>query len=479
MTDRYAQLVNTPIGKLVTKQIGLPQPPRLERYDPTPPTPPVISGPVLLGVGATGSAGGSGSRLAGPVAKVLKAIDADVLTVMDEDLRTAAAQARLDAGIFNPEAAPEEQRFKALVFDATQIESSHELERAWAFFQPSIRRLLPSGRTIILGTPPEDCATPPLAIAQRALEGLERAIGKEVKKGATSQLVYVRPKAEGQLESTLRFLLSPKSAFVSGQVIRIGTPAAAAGKVDWDAPLAGKVALVTGAARGIGAAIAEVLARDGAHVVGLDVAPMADELSAVTAPLGGSQLVADITDGEAPSRIADHLLGVHAGVDVVVHNAGITRDKTLGRMTQEQWSKVIAINLTAPQRITEELLARDAVRRNGRIVGVSSISGIAGNAGQTNYSTSKAGVIGFVQAYAPALAKRGVTVNAVAPGFIETPMTAAMPIAIREAGRRMNSVSQGGLPVDVAETVAWLASTGSPGVTGNIVRVCGQSLIGA
>jgi 3-oxoacyl-[acyl-carrier protein] reductase len=148
-------------------------------------------------------------------------------------------------------------------------------------------------------------------------------------------------------------------------------------------------------------------------------------------------------------------------------------------MTHEQWSKVVAINLIAPQRITEELLARDAIRRNGRVVGVSSISGIAGNAGQTNYSTSKAGVIGFVQSYVPALGKRGVTINAVAPGFIETQMTAAMPIAIREAGRRMNSLSQGGLPVDVAETVAWLAAPGSAGVTGNVVRVCGQSLLGA
>ena len=472
MTDRYAQLVNTPIGKLVTKQIGLPQPPRLERYEPGDP---VIAGPVLLG-----AAGGTGpSRLVGPVAKILKAIDAEVLTAMDQDLRTAAAEAKLDAGVFNPEAAPEDQRFKALVFDATGIESSDELQRAWAFFGPAIRRVRPSGRVIILGTPPEDCATPPLAIAQRALEGLERAIGKEVKKGATSQLVYVKPKAEGQLESTLRFLLSPRSAFVSGQVIRIGSAAAAAGKVDWDAPLNGKVALVTGAARGIGASIAEVLARDGAHVVGLDVAPMADELSAVTGRLGGSFLAADITDDDAPAVIADHLLGRHEGVDVVVHNAGITRDKTLGRMTEEQWSKVIAINLTAPQRITEELLTRDVIRRNGRIVGVSSISGIAGNAGQTNYSTSKAGVIGFVQAYAPALAKRGVTINAVAPGFIETQMTAAMPIAIREAGRRMNSVSQGGLPIDVAETVAWFAGPGSAGVTANIVRVCGQSLIGA
>jgi 3-oxoacyl-[acyl-carrier protein] reductase len=471
MTDRYAQLVNTPIGKLVTRQVGLPQPWRLERYEPGRP---VIAGPVLLG-----TAGPGASRLAAPVAKILKAVDADVYTALDEDLRTAAAQAKLDAGVFSPEAAPEAQRFKALVFDATGIASSDQLERAWAFFAPAIRRLLPCGRVVILGTRPEDCATPPLAITQRALEGLERAIGKELRRGATSQLVYVKPKAEGQLESTLRFLLSPRSAFVSGQVVRIGSAAAGAGKVDWDAPLAGKVALVTGAARGIGAAIAEVLARDGAHVVGLDVPPMSDELTAVTTRLGGSSLAADITDDDAPTAIAGHLLDHHEGVDVVVHNAGITRDKTLGRMSQEQWSKVIAINLTAPQRITEELLARDALRRNGRIVGISSISGIAGNAGQTNYSTSKAGVIGFVQAYAPALGKRGVTINAVAPGFIETQMTAAMPIAIREAGRRMNSVSQGGLPVDVAETVGWFASPGSAGVTGNVVRVCGQSLIGA
>ncbi|HTU97207.1 MAG TPA: 3-oxoacyl-ACP reductase [Solirubrobacteraceae bacterium] len=475
MTDRYAQLVNTPIGKLVTKQIGLPQPSRLERYDPSDP---VITGPVLLGA-AGGAEGAEPSRLAVPVAKVLKAIGADVFTAMDEDLRAAAAEAKLDAGVFNPEAAPGDQRFKALVFDATRIASSDELEQAWAFFAPAIRRVLPSGRVIILGIGPEDCATPPLAIAQRALEGLERAIGKELRRGATSQLVYVKPKAEGQVESTLRFLLSPRSAFVSGQVVRVTSAAAGAGKVDWEAPLAGKVALVTGAARGIGAAIAEVLSRDGAHVVGLDVPPMADELSSVMTRLGGSSLAADITDDDAPGVIAGHLLDHHEGVDVVVHNAGITRDKTLGRMTEDQWGKVIAINLTAPQRITEELLARDALRRNGRIVGVSSISGIAGNAGQTNYSTSKAGVIGFVEAYVPALAKRGVTINAVAPGFIETKMTAAMPIAIREAGRRMNSVSQGGLPIDVAETVAWFASPGSAGVTGNIIRVCGQSLIGA
>jgi 3-oxoacyl-[acyl-carrier protein] reductase len=469
MTDRYQQLVNTPIGKLVTKQVGLPAPPPLERYEPGQP---VITGPVLLGAPGDG-------RLAPELTRILAAVGAETLTPEDTALRTAAAQAGLDAGIFNPDAAPAQQRFKALVLDATGIQSSEQLVEAYAFLHPSIRRVLTSGRVIVLGTPPEECAQPEAAIAHRALEGLVRAIGKEVRKGATAQLIYVSPRAEGQLESTLRFFLSPKSAFVSGQVVRVGKRVAAHGAFDWESPLAGKVALVTGAARGIGASIAEVLARDGAHVVGLDVGPMAEDLVEVTSRLGGSDIVVDITDADAPKAIADRLEQGHGGVDIVVHNAGVTRDKTLGRMTQEQWSGLMAINLTAPQRITAELLQRSLLRKNGRVVGVSSISGIAGNAGQTNYSTSKAGVIGFVQTSAPDLAKQSITINAVAPGFIETKMTAAMSFALREAGRRMNSVSQGGLPIDVAETIAWYAHPGSAGVTGNVVRVCGQSLIGA
>src|SRR5207302_5885653 len=128
--------------------------------------------------------------------------------------------------------------------------------------------------------------------------------------------------------------------------------------------------------------------------------------------------------------------------------------------------------LIAPHRIDAELFARDALRPNGRVVCVSSISGVAGNAGQTNYSTSKAGVIGMVQAYARPLAERGATINAVAPGFIETQMTEAMPIATREAGRRMNSLAQGGLPIDVAETIAWFANAGSARGNGQAVRAC-------
>jgi 3-oxoacyl-[acyl-carrier protein] reductase len=447
MADRYQQLVNTPIGRIVSKQVGLPTPIPLERYRPGAP---VVDGPVLLGAAPE-------SGLVEPVRSVLSGIGAEVLSRGGSD----------------------EQTFKAVVFDATGIASTEQLRELWSFFHPVVRRISQSGRVIVLGTPPEACERPGEAVAQRALEGFVRSVGKEVRRAVTAQLIYVAPKGEDQIESSLRFFLSPKSAYVSGQVVRIAPAKTAVNGLDWARPLSGKVALVTGASRGIGESIAEVLARDGAHVVGIDVPAMAADLEAVTGRLGGSSLTVDITDADAPERIAGHVLDAHSGVDVVVHNAGVTRDKTLGRMTEELWEMVIGINLDAPQRIDRELFERKAVRPNGRIVCVSSISGIAGNAGQTNYSTSKAGVIGIVQAFAPVLAKQEVTVNAVAPGFIETQMTAAMPLATREAGRRMNSLAQGGLPIDVAETIAWFANPASAGITGNVVRVCGQSLIGA
>jgi 3-oxoacyl-[acyl-carrier protein] reductase len=468
MADRYSDIVNTPIGKAIVKQFGLPSPIPLERYELGQP---VISGPVLLG-------GAPGGRLAPELTKILKAIDAETYTPLVDDLRTAAAAADLDAKIFNAEVAPQELKFKGLVFDATGIKSPADLKALWDFFSPTIRRVKTCGRVIVLGTTPELCKDPEEHVAQRALEGFTRSFAKEVKKAATCQLVYVAPKAENQIESTVRFFLSPKSAYVSAQVVRI-SPGKATPKLDWDKPLAGKVALVTGAARGIGEAMAHTLARDGAHVIVLDVPQAAEAAAAVAADIGGSDLGVDITAEDAPKTIADYVLKEHGGLDIIVHNAGITRDKTLGRMKENLWDLVISINLQAFHRIDAELVARSAIKEGGKIVGVSSIAGIAGNFGQTNYGTSKAGVIGVIDAYAPLCAKAGFTLNAVAPGFIETQMTAAIPLTIREAGRRMNSMSQGGLPIDVAETVAWYASPASGGVNGNVVRVCGQSLIGA
>ena len=347
------------------------------------------------------------------------------------------------------------------------------------FFTPLMRRLDRCPRLVVLGTPPEDVKGSE-RVAQRALEGFTRSLGKEVGRGGTVQLVYVADGAEAATASTLAFLLSPKSAYVSGQVVRIGATGTteAVEVTDWQRPLTGKVALVTGASRGIGEQIARVLHRDGATVVGVDVPQAASELQALMRELDGDHLVLDITGKDAPQRIAHHVKEKHGGVDIVVHNAGITRDKKLANTDEDRWNSVLNVNLVAPERITRELLDQGAINDNGRVIGVASIAGIAGNVGQTNYAASKAGVIGLVDSLADDL-ENGITINAVAPGFIITQMTAAVPFATREVGQRMNAMSQGGLPVDVAEAIAWYANPGSTAVNGNVVRVCGQMMLGA
>ena len=416
MSDRYSQLVKLPVAGTVAKRIGLPQPVTLDRGRSE------VSGRVLLG--------GAG-RVAEAAARVLADMGVDSATALDDPVRAHAAAAGLDAAVFNPEA-PADRTFKALVFDATGITSSADLVELQRFFYPTVRRVEPSGRVIVLGG------------GRRALEGFTRSLGKEIGRGATVNLVHVAEGAEGAIGPTLRFLLSPRSAYVSGQVVHVGPGAAV--------PLAGRSALVTGAARGIGAAIAGVLEREGALVTRLDLQDADIEL--------------DITATDAPSILAERFAD---GLDILVHNAGVTKDRTLAKMPEERWQSLMEVNLLAPERITAALRFND----DGRIVCVSSLSAIAGNAGQTNYATSKAGLLDLVTDLE---LERGITINAVAPGFIETAMTAAMPIGVREAGRRMNSLRQGGLPVDVAETIAWLAGSG---LDRNVIRVCGQSLLGA
>ena len=283
MADRYQQLVNTPIGRIVAKQVGLPNPPRLERYEPGQP---VIDGPVLLGAA-------TGSRLAGRSPASWRSIGAEVL---DADGRRLAKRGR-GSRARRRDLQSRGRAGRRALQGAGAGRDRDRLQRrscveAWAFLHPTIRRVQPSRA--------RDRARHPARglrrrrreeIAQRALEGLVRAIGKEVGKGATSQLVYVRP---GPRTSSSRRCASSSRPSRRSSRARwcASAPAAAApGGVDWERPLAGKVALVTGAARGIGAAIAEVLARDGAHVVGLDVPAMADELAAVDGRLG--RLVAD------------------------------------------------------------------------------------------------------------------------------------------------------------------------------------------
>ncbi|WP_225032984.1 3-oxoacyl-ACP reductase [Paraburkholderia sp. XV] len=483
MNDSYLNFVNSPLGARVARSLGLPKPEVLRRYR--------ADAPEFDGIVAVGA--GPAPQLLDALADVVAHIGMTSVAHASAGLWVPLANRHgLMTGRFEPAdpAAGSQARVKALVFDASGIESSAQLESLYTFFHDAVRSLDTCGRIVVLGRPPEACASPRQWTAQRALEGMTRSLGKEARRGIAANLIYVSQGAESGIESTLRFFLSPRSAYVSGQVVRIG---AAPGGIapnfgqnlgqdlgqdfDWTQPLAGQRAVVTGAARGIGAAIANVLASQGAHVIGIDIPSATQALDATLRQLGGTALALDIAAPETPAQIAAAL--DELGVDVFVHNAGITKDKTIAKMTEAAWRSVIDINLSAQERIDDALLEAGTLRDGGRIICVSSISGIAGNLGQTNYAASKAGVIGRVQGMAPYLAARRITINAVAPGFIETQMTAKMPLALREAGRRMNSMSQGGQPADVAQTIAWLAHPGSAGVTGQVVRVCGQSLIGA
>lgn len=467
MADRYQKFTSGAVGGFAARRLGLPRPEVLRRFQ--------AGGPACVGPVLTGGTG----RLGKEIAAVLEGAQAE--TAASTGASTAASAA----------ASP---GLCALVFDATGITDSAQLSELYEFFHPRIRSLRPCGRVLILGTPPANAASPREAVAQKAIEGFLRSVGKELRRGATANLLQVAPVAHDSIESAVRFLLSPRSAYVSGQVLRIGTvPANGSDASDgrpptldptwsWGKPLAGRTAVVTGAARGIGAVIAQTLARDGAFVLCVDVPGQSAALTDVAANVRGEALELDVTSPTAADTLAARLAENVGGIDVFVHNAGVTRDKTLGRMERAQWDAVLGVNLSAVESITEALLdpAAPLLNPGGRIVCTSSINGIAGAAGQTNYAASKAGLIGLVEALAPRLADQlGGTVNAVAPGFIETQMTAAVPLFVREAGRRLNSLRQGGEPVDVAEAVAFLAAPGSGRINGQTLRVCGQSLLGA
>ncbi|MDY6871765.1 MAG: 3-oxoacyl-ACP reductase [Actinomycetota bacterium] len=451
-SDIYTQIVHSGPGSFLAKQLGIPRPETLRRYQPG--EPPLPGALLIAGEG----------RVVGPLRAAL-AEDYDVV-VNNIGGRWA-------------------DTFGGLVYDATGITEPQGLKGLYEFFTPLLRNLTPNARLVVVGTNPHETSSPHEHIVQRALEGFTRSLAKEMRGGATVSLVYLsadaKPAATG-LESTMRFILSGKSAYVDGQVYRVGADDSAP-PAAWDRPLTGKVAVVTGAARGIGATIAEVFARDGASVVAVDLnAPegATDELAKVAEKVGGTALILDVTVPDAVDKIAAHVREHHGGkVDILVNNAGITRDRLLANMDESRWESVIAVNLLAPLRLTEGLVDNGVIGEGGRVIGLSSMAGIAGNRGQTNYATTKAGMIGLTDALAEKLHGKGITINAVAPGFIETKMTEAIPFATREVGRRLNSLYQGGQPVDVAETIAYFANPASNAVTGTTIRVCGQAMLGA
>lgn len=454
MSDYLVRLAQRPAANKLIKTFGLPAPQTLSRAD-APYTERFLEGRRLL-FGAAANA------------TTIQKVTATLKATGVEFERNDTPQP------------PDDECFDGLVFDATGMADPAELKGLYEFFHPVVRKLASNARVVVLTSTPESAETVAGAAAARAVEGFVRSLAKEVgRKGATANLLYVEPGAEKRISGPLRFFLSDYSTFVDGQAVTVTNAGKAPRSIPVTQVLEGKVALVTGGARGIGAATAERLAAEGAHVVCLDIPQENETLEATVARIGGTALPLDITDAQAPQRIVEFLQAEFGGVDIVIHNAGVTRDKTLGNMPEHYWDMVLSINLQAILAIDAEITAHKLMNDHGRIVCLCSIGGIAGNAGQTNYGATKAGLIGFVERRGTGARGRGICVNAVAPGFIETRMTAEMPFTLREAGRRLSSLSQGGQPRDVAELITFLSTPGAAGVSGNVIRVCGQSLIGA
>ena len=445
MAFNYGQFVSGGLGKQLATTLGLPRPSRLRRHK--------VGGSLIGGAVLVAGHGDA------PVAERVRHLLADA------GVQVASQPSTSVAGV---------------VLDLTALETPADLETLRGVVGPALKTLAPTGRVIVIGRPPESASSVAQAAARRAVEGIVRSIGKEMRAGGTANTILVAEGADAGVDATVRFLLSGRSAYVSAQVFHVAEPVGdVAAPADWDQPLAGKVAVVTGAARGIGAAIAETLHRDGATIIAVDMPQAGGPLAEVANRLGGTALQLDVTAEDAGAKIVEHAKARHGGFDIVVHNAGITRDKLLANTEADRWDSVLQVNLLSILRMNEALIP--AINDGGHIVNVSSIAGIAGNRGQTNYSASKAGVIGMTQSLAAdtAILKKGITVNAVAPGFIETEMTAKIPLATREIGRLTNSLQQGGLPIDVAETIGYFAWDANRAVTGNTVRVCGQMILGA
>ena len=447
MTDRYTQAVNSGFTKTLAKKLGLPRPAILRRYRAGDP---LAVGPVLV------VSDGASQKDADVLAQALLAWDVDVRRQPTDDVR-----------------------WGAVLLVVTEAETPPDLAEPILAVGSVLRRLAPNGRVVTVSRAPAEGDSPALSATRNGVDGFLRSLAKELRAGATGNGVVLTDGAAvgaGSTLATVRFFLSAKSAYVDGQLLRVGPAEPTGADLTTDRPLAGKVAVVTGAARGIGASIAQTLARDGATVVCVDVPAAGEGLSRTANDVGGTALQLDVTADDAGTRILAHARERHGALDIVVHNAGILRDKLLANMKPAQWEAVVAVNLAAQLRINETLLA--AGLDGLHIVSLASTSGIAGNKGQSNYAFSKAGVIGHTRATAPLLAAQGGTANAVAPGFIETDMTSSIPFAIREVARRLPTLAQGGRPVDVAEAIAFLASPAAAGVNGQVLRVCGQHMVG-
>lgn len=238
--------------------------------------------------------------------------------------------------------------------------------------------------------------------------------------------------------------------------------------------LSGEVVLVTGASRGIGAAIADLLASRGAKVIGTATTQNgADAISARMQSVSGVGMVLDVTDSTAVDSVIDEITKTYGAVSVLVNNAGITRDQILMRMKDDDWNAIINTNLSSVFRTSKAVMRGMMKARKGRIISIASVVGITGNAGQANYAAAKAGIIAFSKSLAKEIGSRGITVNVVAPGFIQTDMTDNLPEDAKNSLMQQIALGRLGSPDDIAEAVAFLASPAAAYITGETMNVNG------
>jgi 3-oxoacyl-[acyl-carrier protein] reductase len=363
-----------------------------------------------------------------------------------------------------------------LVVSCIGMQTIEDLEDLYTNVKNTATKIAANGRVVIVSRVEE--LSPLAYTVQRSIDGFARALSKEIggKKGVTVNLLKITNENVMPYEVVHAsfFFLSDKSSFITGQVIELNNSFGAS----FSSPLKllqDKVAVVTGGARGIGAAAAKVLHREGAKVILIDVPSAKTDADALAKEIDGDVMLEDITSEKATAEIRQYILNNYKGLDILVNNAGITRDKTIAKMSIDQWRGVLNVNLKAAIQLTD-IFIENGFNKNAKTVGLSSISGIAGNVGQTNYSLSKAGMIAYMHAVAK---NESLFANAVAPGFIETKMTESLPFFVKEGGRRLSTLKQGGLPEDVAELIGFLSSPLSDAINGQCVRVCGGSMIGA
>ncbi len=370
-----------------------------------------------------------------------------------------------------------DEKMDGLVVSCVGMQTIEDLEDLYTTVKNTVSKIDANGRIVLVSKTEESSAL--FYTVQKSIDGFSRALSKEIggKKGVTVNLLKITNEnvSVEKVANAALFFLSDKSSFITGQVVELnnsfGTHFSSPKKLLQDT-----IAIVTGGARGIGAATAKVLHREGAKVIIVDVPFAKDDAEKLAQELDGDVILEDITDAKATVDIQQYILNNYKGLDILVNNAGITRDKTIAKMNIDQWRGVLNVNLKAMINLTEVFIEK-GFNENAKVIGLSSISGIAGNVGQTNYSLTKAGVIGYMHA----VAKRNPSIfaNAVAPGFIETKMTENLPFFVKEGGRRLSTLKQGGLPEDVAELIGFLSSPLSNGINGQCIRVCGGSMIGA